>query len=86
MDMYMDNLVSLIEESYQGNNYVFLTTSDGTILVHPNNQYSLDVDRTPTVQTVNSGRYESFTKIICRRDCLWIMKAASNSESAIHPK
>lgn len=62
MDMYMDNLVSLIEESYQGNNYVFLTTSDGTILVHPNNQYSLDVDRTPTVQTVNSGRYESFTK------------------------
>ena len=62
MDMYMDNLVSLIEESYQGNNYVFLTTSDGTILVHPNDQYSLDVDRTPTVQTVNSGRYESFTK------------------------
>lgn len=62
MDMYMDNLVSLIEASYQGNNYVFLTTSDGTILVHPNDQYSLDVDRTPTVQTVNSGRYESFTK------------------------
>lgn len=60
MDMYMDNLVSLIEESYAESSYVFLTTSDGTILVHPNQEYSLSVDNTSTVQEVNSGRYESF--------------------------
>lgn len=60
MDMYMDNLVSLIEESYTKNSYVFLTTADGTILVHPNDGYSLNVDNTATVQEVNSGRYQNF--------------------------
>lgn len=60
MDMYMDNLVSLIEESYTKNSYVFLTTADGTILVHPNDGYSLNVDNTATVQKVNSGRYQNF--------------------------
>ncbi len=61
MDMYMDNLVSLIEESYSANSYVFLTTADGTILVHPNEEYSMNVDSMPTVQEVNGGRYRSFS-------------------------
>lgn len=62
MDMYMDNLVSLIEESYATSSYVFLTTSDGTILVHPNKDYSMSGDSTHTVQEVNAGRYEPFMK------------------------
>lgn len=62
MDMYMDNLVSLIEESYTSSSYVFLTTADGTILVHPNEEYSLDADNSSTVQEVNAGRYQSFAK------------------------
>ena len=60
MDMYMDNLVALIEESYTKNSYVFLTTADGTILVHPNDGYSLNVGNTATVQEVNSGSYQTF--------------------------
>ncbi len=60
MDMYMDNLVSLIEESYLADSYVFLTAADGTILVHPNEEYSMSVDSMPTVQDVNEGRYQSF--------------------------
>ncbi|MDD6810744.1 MAG: methyl-accepting chemotaxis protein [Lachnospiraceae bacterium] len=62
MDMYMDNLVSLIEGSYTANSYVFMTTADGTILVHPNGEYSLNVDSTHTVQEVNGGRYEPLVK------------------------
>ncbi len=62
MDMYMDNLVSLIEESYQGNSYVFLATADGTILVHPNDKYCLNVNNASNVKDVNSGRYQSFIK------------------------
>ncbi|MDD6290735.1 MAG: methyl-accepting chemotaxis protein [Lachnospiraceae bacterium] len=62
MDMYMDNLVSLIENSYTSNSYVFLTTADGTVLVHPNDSYALTADSTPTVKNVNSGRYQSLTK------------------------
>lgn len=60
IDMYMDNLVSLIEESYTASSYVFLTTADGTILVHPEDKYSMNVDSTSTVQEVNSGRYQTF--------------------------
>lgn len=62
MDMYMDNLVSLIEKSYQKNSYVFLTTADGTILVHPNEAYALTTDTTPTVKDVNGGRYQKMAK------------------------
>lgn len=62
MDMYMDNLVSLIEKSYAASSYVFLATADGTILVHPNEEYALSVENTPTLQTVNSGRYQAFEK------------------------
>lgn len=62
MDMYMNNLVSLIEESYTASSYVFLTTADGTILVHPNAEYSMNADSTHTIQEVNAGRYEPFLK------------------------
>jgi len=62
MDMYMDNLVSLIEESYTASSYVFLATADGTILVHPEDKYSMNVDSTSTVQEVNSGRYQTFVE------------------------
>ncbi|MGN0378343.1 MAG: methyl-accepting chemotaxis protein [Butyrivibrio sp.] len=62
LDMYMDNLVSLIKESYSGNSYVFLTTSDGTVLVHPNESYSLSVEKASTVKDVNSGRYEKIVQ------------------------
>lgn len=59
MDMYMDDLVSLIEKSYTASSYVFLTTADGTILVHPKDEYSMNVDNTPSVQEVNGGRYQT---------------------------
>ena len=62
MDMYMDNLVSLIEKSYTGSGYVFLTTESGTILVHPNDAYSLSVAKTSAVQEVNGGRYQRFAE------------------------
>lgn len=62
MDMYMDNLVSLIEKSYTRSSYVFLTTADGTVLVHPNAEYSMNVDSSLSVQDINSGRYSSFVK------------------------
>lgn len=60
MDMYMDNLVSLIEKSYTKNSYVFLTTTDGIVLVHPSEDYTLSVNNTSTVKEINSGRYQSF--------------------------
>lgn len=62
MDMYMDDLVSLISNSYDGNNYVFLTTADGLILVHPNEEYSLHDETGVSVAEANHGRYEKLLK------------------------
>lgn len=59
MDMYMGNLQSLIEESYDGGSYVFLTTSDGTILVHPNEDIALSVEKAYTLEDALNGKYKS---------------------------
>ena len=42
LDMYMDDLVTLIEASYDGGSYVFLTTQDGLILTHPDEAFALN--------------------------------------------
>lgn len=62
MDMYMDDLVSLIQDSYNGNSYVFLTTAEGTILVHPNEEYCLKDETGVSVSDANHGRYEKLLK------------------------
>ncbi len=58
MDMYMDDLVSLIQDSYHGSSYIFLTTAGGTILVHPNEEYTLKDENGVSVSEANHGRYE----------------------------
>lgn len=62
MDMYMDDLVTLMEDSYSGSSYNFLATEDGTILVHPNEEYALSADHSSSLKDVNSGRYEFLMK------------------------
>lgn len=62
MDMCMDALVALMEKSYTKNSYVFLTTGDGTILVHPNSEFSLKPDTSSTVQEANGGSYRSLAE------------------------
>lgn len=62
LDMYMDDLVSLLELSYSGNSYVFLTTSTGTILVHPNEAFRLKDEKGVSVSEANKGRYASLIK------------------------
>lgn len=57
LDMYMDDLVSLIEGSYNGGNYVFLTTGDGTILTHPNESIALTVTSSANVADALKGKY-----------------------------
>ncbi|MGN0161002.1 MAG: methyl-accepting chemotaxis protein [Lachnospiraceae bacterium] len=59
MDMYMDDLVGLIESSYQGGNYVFLVSNEGTILTHPNEKFALSTDTSSTVAEALKGKYES---------------------------
>ena len=58
LDMYMDDLVTLVEGSYKGGNYVFVTTEDGTILTHPDEELALSAQKSTTVSEALGGRYE----------------------------
>lgn len=86
MDMYMDDLVSLMEGSYTGSGYVFLTTADGIILVHPNEEYSLKDETGVSVSEANHGRYQKVleqelkTKAILDYRGGFKMATSSNSE------
>ncbi len=57
LDMYMDDLVTLIEDSYNGGNYVFLTSGEGSILTHPDDELALSAKNTKNVDDVLGGRY-----------------------------
>ncbi|MCR5405920.1 MAG: hypothetical protein K6E88_03960 [Lachnospiraceae bacterium] len=57
LDMYMDDLVTLIESSYDGGDYVFLVSGEGTILTHPNSEFALTATDSKNVSDVLNGRY-----------------------------
>lgn len=57
MDLYMDDLESLLEEAHDGKNYVFVIARDGTILTHPYEKFKLTADSSSNVNDVLKGRY-----------------------------
>ena len=57
MDLYMDDLETLIEEAHDGKNYVFVIARDGTILTHPYEKFKLTADSSSNVNDVLKGRY-----------------------------
>ena len=59
MDMYMDDLVTLIESSYNGGNYVFLVSSEGTILTHPYEDIALSNEKSTMISDALDGKYKS---------------------------
>lgn len=59
LDMYMDDLVTLIESSYSGGDYVFLVSNEGTILTHPNEEIALSTEKSTTVSDALDGKYKS---------------------------
>ena len=59
MDMYMDDLVTLIESSYSGGDYVFLVSKDGIILTHPNEDIALSNEKSTAVSDALNGKYKS---------------------------
>ena len=71
MDMYMDDLVALIESSYNGGNYVFLSSKEGVILTHPNRDIALSNDKSTTVSDALGGKYKSVCKEKLKTKLIW---------------
>jgi len=71
MDMYMDNLVALIENSYNGGNYVFLVSEEGTILTHPDKDIALGNEKGTTVSDALGGKYKSVCEKSLAAKLIW---------------
>ncbi len=71
MDMYMDDLVTLIENSYNGGDYVFLASKEGTILTHPNADIALTNNGGTTVSEALGGKYESVCESRLKTKLIW---------------
>ena len=74
MDMYMDDLVDMMESSYKGGNYVFLTTGDGTILTHPDTDLALSAQSASTVSEALGGKYRSVCEKPLTTRLIWDYK------------
>ena len=71
LDMYMDDLVTLIEGSYNGGNYVFLTTAEGLILTHPDPDLALSVDKSTSAAEALGGQYAKALEETLSTKLIW---------------
>ncbi len=71
MDMYMDDLVTLIENSYHGGDYVFLSSKEGMILTHPNEEIALTNKGGTTVSEALGGKYKSVCENTLKTKLIW---------------
>jgi methyl-accepting chemotaxis protein len=62
IDLYMDDLVALMESTYENNAYAFLVSADGTILTHPSESIALSEDHSYTLDNVLKGRYKGLKR------------------------
>lgn len=62
MDMYMDDIVSLMEDTYGKSEYAFLVSADNTILTHPSEEIALSADHAYTLDDVMKGKYRKLKK------------------------
>ncbi len=63
LDMYMDDMISLMESSYQDNSYVFLVSAADTIITHPNEEWMVQGDTSYTLETANKGKWKKVSQI-----------------------
>lgn len=71
MDMYMDDLVTLIESSYNSGDYVFLSSKAGTILTHPNEEIALTNKGGTKVSEALGGKYKSVCENKLKTKLIW---------------
>lgn len=62
LDMYLDDLVTLIQKSYDGGDYVFLVSQEGTVLTHPNTDIALAAGSAVNIDKALNGKYEATYK------------------------
>lgn len=68
MDLYMDDLLELMESSYQGSAYAFLVSTNHTIVTHPNEELMIQADKSYTLETADDGEMKEL--VVTNKNCL----------------
>lgn len=58
LDMYLDNIVSLVSGAENKHSYSFLVSEQGTILTHPNSELALSLENSVNIDSAVHGRYK----------------------------
>ena len=74
LDMYVNDLVAMMEDTYSKGSYVFLTAADGTILTHPNSKFEMTTEKQSNISDVLHGRYEKICKKEMKNKVFWDYK------------
>lgn len=83
MDMYMDDIISLMKESYKGKSYAFLVSADGTIVTNPDKSLSLSEEKSYTLDNAKNGKYKKLKttgKVCYIKDHTFGMKTAMSCD------
>ncbi len=62
MDIYMDDMISLMKNSYKGKSYAFLVTADGMIVTNPDKSLALSTDSSTTLDKARKGAFKKLSK------------------------
>lgn len=68
MDLYLDEVVSLISGQFNGSSYAFLVTGKDVILAHPNDAYRITADKTVTLKDAG---YQKLSGTSDKRKIIW---------------
>lgn len=71
MDLYLDDVVSLISDSFTGSSYDFLVTGEDVILAHPNDAYRITADSSVTLSSADGGRYRTLSGTDYKSKLIW---------------
>lgn len=68
MDLYLDEVVSLISGQFNGSSYAFLVTGKDVILAHPNDAYQITADKSVTLKDAG---YQKLSGTSDKRKIIW---------------
>ncbi len=83
MDLYMDEMVALMESSYQDKAYAFLVSSANAIITHPNEELMIKDDTSYTLETALDGKMKKLVepgKSYLIKDHTFGMKSAMSAD------
>lgn len=58
IDMYLDNIISMVSVEENKSSYSFLVSEQGIILTHPSSELALSTDNSVTIDSAVNGRYK----------------------------